>query len=169
MSDVFRRLVARTMAQQMAEDLDEACFPHQYALSTRAGTEAVARAMLLATEAVYSLPPGEVARGISRIGAIGPQGPSSDAIKKLSGILEVDAVVTGVLREYGTVRSGSSAANVVSLSVQMIDSGTGRIVWSAAATKGGITIWDRLLGGGGKPMNRVTEKVVNELLDKLFQ
>ena len=51
MSDVFRRIVARTMAQQLADDLDEACFPHQYALSTRAGTEAVARAMLLATEA----------------------------------------------------------------------------------------------------------------------
>jgi hypothetical protein len=125
--------------------------------------------MLLATEAVYVLPPGEVARGIARIGQIPPQGPSAEQIKRLSDILEVDAVITGVLREYGTVRSGSSSANVVSVSLQMMEVTNGTVVWSAASTKGGITVWDRLLGGGGEPMNTVTERVVDDLLDKLFQ
>ena len=36
--DVFRRMVARTMAQQLGGVFDEACSPFQYALSTRAGT-----------------------------------------------------------------------------------------------------------------------------------
>jgi hypothetical protein len=124
--------------------------------------------MLLATEGLYVLPPGEVARAISRTGEFPPQGPSAERIKKLSGILGVDAVITGVLREYGTVRSGSTFANVVSLSLQMIEVSTGKIIWSAASTKGGVTLWDRLFGGGGKPMNTVTEKVVDDLLDKLF-
>ena len=39
--------------------------------------------MLLATEAVYVVPTGEVARGISRIGRIPPEGLSSEQIKQL--------------------------------------------------------------------------------------
>jgi hypothetical protein len=125
--------------------------------------------MLLATEAIYVIPPGEVARGIARAGGVGLEGPTSEQVEKLSGILEVDAVITGVLKEYGAVRSGTASANVISLSLQMIESGSGRVVWSASSTKGGITVWDRLLGGGGEPMNTVTEDVVDDLLDKLFQ
>jgi TolB-like protein len=126
--------------------------------------------MLLATGAVYVLPPGEVARGIGAIGSRIPrEGPSSEQVKELAAALEVDAVITGVLLEYGPVRSGAASANVVSISLQMAERGSGAVVWSASSTKGGVSVWDRLLGGGGKPMNAVTEKVVNDLLDKLFQ
>ena len=38
--DFLRRLVARTLAQQFATAFDQATRPHQYALATRAGTEA---------------------------------------------------------------------------------------------------------------------------------
>jgi hypothetical protein len=124
--------------------------------------------MLLATGAVYVLPPGEVARGISKIGRIPSQGPSTDQIKQLSNILDIDSVITGVVREYGTVRSGATSANVVSVSLQMIEVQSGLVVWSASSTKGGVTVWDRLIGGGGGPMENVTLKAVNELLDKLF-
>jgi TolB-like protein len=124
--------------------------------------------MLLATEAVYVVPPGEVARAVARAGGFPPEGPPTELIKKLSGILEIDAVITGVLREYTAVRSGSTSSNVVSLGLQMIEASSGRIIWSAASTRGGVTVWDRLFGGGGKPMNTVTTRVVNDLLDKLF-
>lgn len=125
--------------------------------------------MLLASEAVYVLPSGEVARGIDRAGIRYPATPSDEEIKSLGSILGVDAVITGALREYGTIRSGSSSANIVSLSLQMIETETGSIIWSGSSTKGGITVTDRLFGGGGRPMNDVTIEVVNDLLDKLFQ
>jgi hypothetical protein len=125
--------------------------------------------MLLATGAVYILPPGEVARGIGLIGRFSPEGPTIEQIKKLAGVLEVDAVVTGVVTEYGLVRSGATSANVISVSLRMIEESSGLVVWSASTTKGGITIWDRLLGGGGEPMTKVTVKAVDDLLDKLFQ
>ena len=125
--------------------------------------------MLLATGAIYVLPPGEVARGISRIGRFPPEGPSIEQIKQLAGVLNVDAVITGVVTEYGPVRSGATSANVISVSLRMIEKDTGLVVWSASTTKGGITIWDRLVGGGGEPMSTVTVKAVNELLDKLFE
>jgi hypothetical protein len=125
--------------------------------------------LLLATEAVYVLPPGEVARAINRVGLQVPSTPSIEEIQKLANILQVEAFITGTLREYGTVRSGASQANVVSLSLQMLETEAGTIIWSAASTKGGITAMDRLFGAGGEPMNKVTEQVINELLDKLFQ
>lgn len=125
--------------------------------------------MLLATEAVYVLPPGEVFRGISRVGMIEPSTPSTDEIKSLAGILDIDVVFTGVLREYQLVRAGASTANIISLSLQMIETETGTIIWSASSTKGGITLTDRLFGGGGEPMNDVTLESVDDLLDKLFQ
>lgn len=125
--------------------------------------------MLLATEAIYVLPTGEVMRGISRVGIREPASPTSEQIKALSGVLGAQAVIVGVLREYGAIRSGTTVSNVVSLSLQMIEVETGTVVWSASSTKGGITVSDRLFGGGGKPMNDVTEEVVNDLLDQLFQ
>ncbi|MDH5307952.1 MAG: DUF799 family lipoprotein, partial [Myxococcales bacterium] len=101
--------------------------------------------MLLATGAVYVLPPGEVARGISKIGRIPLEGPSTEQVKQLSNVLQIDSVITGVVREYGTVRSGATSANVVSISLQMIEVKSGMVVWSASSTRGGVTLWDRLI------------------------
>ncbi|CAK9081723.1 132 kDa protein [Durusdinium trenchii] len=48
--DFLRRLVARSLAQHYATDFEAACHPHQYALSTRAGTEALFHTLQLTTE-----------------------------------------------------------------------------------------------------------------------
>ncbi len=125
--------------------------------------------VLLATEGIYVLPPGEVARGVNRVGIRTPATPNIEEITKLQTVIGVDAVITGVLREYGAVRSGSAEANLVSLSLQMIETQTGIIVWSGASTRGGITMIDRLLGSGGEPMNDVTIQVINDLLNQLFE
>ena len=123
---------------------------------------------LLATGAIYVLPPGEVARGVARAEISTPTTPSSEEVIKLGGIVKAQAVFTGVVKEYGEIRSGTTTANIISLSVQMMETQTGKVVWTAASTKGGITTLDRLFGGGGKPMNIITEKAVNDLVSKLF-
>jgi len=125
--------------------------------------------MLQATGAVYVLPPGEVARGISRVGLLNPAVPTSEEVVKLAKNLEVDAVLTGTVREYGEVRSASASSNVISISVQMLEAQTGKVVWSASSTQGGIGAGKRLFGGGGEPMNDVTAQAVQDLIDKLFE
>ena len=125
--------------------------------------------MLLATGAVYVLPPGEVARGASRAGISNSAVPSSEEAVKLANVLKVEGVITGVVREYGEVRSGSTAANIVSFSVQMMETQTGKVVWSASSSKGGIGISDRLFGGGGDPMNDVTSEAVRDVINRLFK
>ncbi len=124
---------------------------------------------LLATGGLYVLPKGEVARGVSRAGITDPTAPSPEEVQKFAGIVKVDAVITGTVSEYGEVRSGTSAANVVSVSMQMIEAQTGRVVWTATSTKGGINLSDRLFGGGGQPMADVTGKAVDDIIDKLFK
>lgn len=123
---------------------------------------------LLATGAVYVIPSGEVSRGIARAGMLNPAVPSTEEIGKFAGIIRVDAVITGTVTEYGQVRSGNTTANVISMNVQMIEVQALKTVWTASATKGGISIWDRLFGAGGEPMNDVTMAAVNDILDKLF-
>jgi hypothetical protein len=125
--------------------------------------------MLQATGAAYVLPPGEVARGISRTSLQTPAAPTADDVVRLAKNLDVDVVITGSVLEYGEVRSASATANVVSLSVQMMEAQTGRVVWSAASTQGGIGAGRRIFGGGGEPMNVVTSKAVADLLDRLFK
>lgn len=124
---------------------------------------------LLSTGAIYVIPPGEVFRGISRVSVANPASPSIEEAIKLAAVIKADAIITGTIKEYGEVRSGSSAANVISLSMQMIEAQTGRVVWAASTTKGGIGIDDRLFGGGGEAMNTITVKAVDDLLKKLFQ
>ena len=50
MGDAFRRVVARTLAQQLHGQFHHASAPFQYALSTKAGSEALVRAIRAATE-----------------------------------------------------------------------------------------------------------------------
>jgi hypothetical protein len=123
---------------------------------------------LLSTEAVYVLPVGEVARGITKAEILNPTAPSPEEIVKLGALVKADAVITGVVREYGEVRSGTTTANIISMSMQLIEAGTGKVVWSGSTTRGGISFWNRLFGGGGQPVNQVTEEAIDALFDKLL-
>jgi hypothetical protein len=123
---------------------------------------------LLSSDAVYVLPVGEVARGITKLEIQAPAAPTIEEAVKLGGLLKVDAVITGVVREYGEVRSGTTAANVISMSIQLLETQTGKVVWSGSSTKGGISFANRLFGGGGQPLNKVTEEAVDALFNKLL-
>lgn len=123
---------------------------------------------LLSTEAVYVLPVGEVARGITKLELQNSSSPTAEDVVKLGAFLKADAVITGVVREYGEVRSGTTTANIISMSIQFREAGTGKVVWSASSTKGGISFWNRLVGGGGQPLNKVTEEAIDALFDKLL-
>jgi hypothetical protein len=124
---------------------------------------------LLATGAVYVVPAGEVARGVGKAGIAAPQSPSAEEVVQLGTTLKADGIVTGVVKEYGEVRSGTATSNVVSLSVQLFETATGKVVWAGSTTRGGVSFGDRLLGGGGQPLNDVTEAAVDDILGKMLE
>ena len=47
--DILRRVVSRSIAQHFASPIHLACSPHQFALSSRAGTEAIVHGITVAT------------------------------------------------------------------------------------------------------------------------
>lgn len=125
---------------------------------------------LLATKAAYVVPPGEVARALSRAGIAPGASLTSEDVIKVAQTLKVQALVTGVVKEYGEIRgTGASTGNIISVSMQLAEATTGKIVWSASTTQGGISLGNRLLGTGGAPMNDVTDKAVDDLIDQLFR
>ena len=65
MGDVFRRLVSRTLAQQASDAFMDVCSPFQYTLSTRAGAEALARALSVSCE----LNPSKTVVSVDGVGA----------------------------------------------------------------------------------------------------
>jgi hypothetical protein len=125
--------------------------------------------MLQAKVALYVIPPGEIQRAISRTQPENPSVPTEEEVVKLAQNLEADVVITGTVLEYGQLRSGSASSNVCSLSVRMMEGQTGRVVWSASATRGGVSAGDRLVGSGGQPMNVVVSRAVEDLVDRLFR
>ena len=50
MGDMVRRLVSRTIAQQIGPAVEVATAPHQYAMSTRAGCECIAHMLQVRTD-----------------------------------------------------------------------------------------------------------------------
>lgn len=124
---------------------------------------------LLATGGVYVLPQGEVTRGLQKAAVQIPSTPAKDDVVNLGKALGVEAVISGTLKEYGEIRSGTSTANAISVSVEMIETTSGKVVWTATSTRGGIGFWDRMFGGGGEPMNKITEEAVSDLIAKLFK
>ena len=165
-TDVFRDTKMDFGVIQTVAVMPFANLARDQAVSERVRDVFISR--LLATQAVYVLPVGEVARGAAKLELQTPSAPTPEEVVKLGALLKVDAVFTGVLREYGEVRSGSSSANVISMSIQLVETGTGKVVWSASSTKGGISFWNRLVGGGCQPLNKVTEQAVDALFDKLL-
>jgi hypothetical protein len=107
-------------------------------------------------------------RTVGKAGIVTASIPATEDVLKLGTALKADAVVVGVVKEYGEVRSGAATGNVISMSVQLIETATGKVVWAGSTTKGGVSLKDRLLGGGGVPLNDATEAAVDDLLGKMF-
>jgi hypothetical protein len=125
--------------------------------------------MMQATGAVYVVPPGEVAKALGRTRTASGSDPSPEEITAIGSSVKADVVVTGVVREYGQVRSGNSTANTIALSVKIFATESGKVIWSGASTAGGVTASDRFFGGGGEPMELVTEDALTDLIDQIFQ
>ena len=104
--DVFRRLVARTIPQQLGPAVERATSPFQYALSTRAGTECIAHAI----QALTDLDPAATVLSIDGIGAFGLV--SRQAV--LKGLLRVaggDSALPFVMPFYRAPSSGRRRAH----------------------------------------------------------
>ncbi len=99
--DTFRRVVAKTLAQQFAHEFDSACAPFQFALSTRAGTDCVGHAL----REISNQHPGKVIISLDGIGAYdhidrAQMLESLKALPNASSLLPFVAMFYGHTSEY---------------------------------------------------------------------
>ena len=98
--DIIRRLVSRTIAQQIRTKVEKATAPFQYALSTRAGCECIAHAIQAMTDAN----PRCTVLSVDGIGAydISRRAMLSGLVRHMEG---GDSVLPFVLQFYGSPSS----------------------------------------------------------------
>ena len=125
--DVIRRLVARTVAQQVSSDVEKAIAPYQYALSTRAGCECVSPVVQALCEANPNTTIVSV-DGVSFCDTI-----SREAMMR--GLLDMEggeSVLPFVRQFYGRV----------SQYLWEDDAGTHTIFQGEGGEQGDSTVWD---------------------------
>ena len=109
----FRRLVARTLARQFLPEVEDACAPFQFALSTRAGTDCVGHAVRLLTD----LGPNATLLSIVGVGAYDNVRRMA-MLSKLDSLPKARAMLPFVCRTPGAtkaaIRGSSSRLKVAS-------------------------------------------------------
>lgn len=123
---------------------------------------------LLASGAVDVVEPGEVQAALGKlVGRVAR--PDTEQMLALGTELGVQAVVAGTVAQSEVLRSGRVGVPVVTLDVQMVETETGAIVWSATHTEKGSSFASRLLGTGGKPISDTTRRCVRSVLSTLIE
>ncbi len=90
----------------------------------------------------------------------------TETIKLIGERLGVQTLILGSVDEYptgGFVAGGS----MVSISIRMLDAGSGMLLWQAKATETGGSVWRKILGIQDVDRSELTRKVVKRALDTL--
>ncbi len=87
-----------------------------------------------------------------------------ETLKLLGERLGVQAVILGSVDEY----ESAGGRSVVSLSVRMLDTSSGIILWQAKSTATGTSTWRRIVGIEELDRSTLTRNAVKEALDTLL-
>ena len=96
--------------------------------------------------------------------AIAPTAPlDTFTIRRLGETLDVQAVLLGSVEQLGQSR-GNAVFNEITMTMRLIETETGQLLWQASGRGSGYSLADRLFGFAPKDSFEVTM----ELLNKLF-
>jgi hypothetical protein len=125
-------------------------------------------AELLQTEALSVVDPGTTLAAYNRLG-LGPDTPLTPAqAVALGEALEVQAIFTGAVEDYGQRRSGGDQTNAVTATFSMLETETGTMVWNAQVARDGSSFWRKLFGGDSASQHDVSRRAVRDALESLF-
>lgn len=91
-----------------------------------------------------------------------------DMVKMLGEKLGVQAVILGSVNEYSSSRGGGGSNNVVSISMRMIDTSSGIILWQANTTEVGNSMLRKMLGVDQVEMSILTRDAVRRAVSTLL-
>ncbi|MBI4682023.1 MAG: hypothetical protein HY757_02850 [Nitrospirae bacterium] len=111
--------------------------------------------------------PGEVQKVINELDIKSVSSLSKQQITALGKALNVEAIITGSVEEYGEVKMGNISAPQVTVSLMMADAGTGSIVWSITKTRGGASFLARHFGASHETISETVMLLVRDAIQTL--
>ncbi len=123
---------------------------------------------LLVAEAFDVIEPGEVERVMIKHGVTGMNELTKAQIQGIGIDAGVQAIFVGTVSEASAIRSGSSQSHVVTLDIRLVETESGKTIWSATNTEKGIGFWNAIFGGSGKSQSEVMRKCIHNVLRTLI-
>lgn len=124
---------------------------------------------LLASGSVEVVDVGEVGRALSAQSVVKPMSPGTEEIRKLGKELGVQALLGGSVQEFSQGRASGAQATAVSLAFRMVETDTGRVVWSSNVSQSGVGAMSRLFGVGGDSATDRAHKLIRKALRSLVR
>ena len=121
---------------------------------------------LLATGKFDVLEPGVVARAL-RNEKMDPFAIGVDETKKLGKVLNAQGLFTGSVVEYDEGRGAASSGGSVTIHLRLLDTASGKTIWSASRTDNGANVSARLFAMGAKTGVSVAESLIRDELKTL--
>jgi TolB-like protein len=87
--------------------------------------------------------------------------------KRLIPRLKTQAYLAGSVDDFTEMRNGPYSYPVVAVTLRLVDSESGKIIWQASGHESGYSTADRLFGLASDDANQVTFKLIKRLLDTL--
>lgn len=125
--------------------------------------------MELLTRGIDVIEPGEVIRALKEMKIRNSGSVSSDDIKRLGRLLNVDAVIMGSVETYSISKGITVSYPEVSVNLRMHESANSNIVWSVWHTTGGASFWTRHFGTEGRTLDEAAKRVIRDAFDTLFR
>ena len=124
---------------------------------------------LLASGLVDVAVPGDVVAALSDLEIKNGHGATLNEkqIKAIGKALNVEGLIIGAVEQYGETRSGNFSAPEVTITLMMVDAGSGNIVWSITRSRGGAGFMSRHFGAKADTMSETVLAVVRESIRTL--
>ena len=132
--------------------------------------ERVARAFvteLVMTDRYQIVDPGEFGALLEQSGALSSNSIDPKKLRDAATASGATGVIRGAVTEYEMQRSGSSETPVLAFDIEMIDVGTGNVVWRGSISRRGKGRVPVLGGAGTRTFGKLTEDACREIVQTL--
>jgi TolB-like protein len=121
----------------------------------------------LLTRGVDVTEPGEVTKLLRELNVMTLRSIKTKEIQKLGETLEVDAVMSGSVEAFGISKGINVTYPEVTINLMLLDTGSGKIIWSVRDSTGGASFWTRHFGAEGISLSEAAQKTVKEAIDTM--
>ena len=124
---------------------------------------------LLASGLLNVVVPGEVMSIVNELNIKNTSSLSKKQIKEIGRALSVQGIVMGSVEQYGYAKMGSSTVPEITISLMMVETGTGDIIWSVTKRRGGDGFLSRHFGASSQTLSKTALDVVREAVGTLTE